>query len=76
MRQIHKRFTAQLVNVMLRDRLAKQDIKIALSIIIGRAKELGYYQPHPRNKVHDGEVVTTAIGALIQHDASESFFIA
>ncbi len=54
----------------IRDRLAKHDIKIALSTIIGRARGLGCYQPHPRKKVHDREVVTTAIGALIQHDAS------
>jgi hypothetical protein len=31
---------------------------------------LGCYQPHPRKKAHDREVLTTAIGALIQHDAS------
>jgi len=54
----------------IRDRLAKHDIKVALSTIIGRAKALGCYQPHPRKKVHDREVVTTAIGTLIQHDAS------
>jgi len=54
----------------IRDRLAKHDIKIALSTIIGRARSLGCYQSHPRKKVHDREVVTTAIGALIQHDAS------
>jgi hypothetical protein len=54
----------------IRDRLAKHDIKIALSTIIGRAKSLGCYQPHSRKKAHDREVVTTAIGALIQHDAS------
>jgi hypothetical protein len=54
----------------IRDRLAKHDIKIALSTIIGRAKGLGCYQPHPRKKAHDREVLTTAIGALIQHDAS------
>jgi len=54
----------------IRDRLAKHDIKIALSTIIDRARSLGCYQPHPRKKVHDREVVTTAIGALIQHDAS------
>ena len=54
----------------IRDRLAKHDIKIALSTIIGRAKGLGCYQSHPRKKAHDREVLTTAIGALIQHDAS------
>jgi hypothetical protein len=54
----------------IRDRLAKHDIKIALSTIIGRARSSGCYQPHPRKKIHDREVVTTAVGALIQHDAS------
>jgi hypothetical protein len=54
----------------VRDRLAKHHIKVALSTIIGRAKSLGCYQPHPRKKAHDREVLTTAIGALIQHDAS------
>ena len=54
----------------IRDRLAKHHIKVALSTIIDRAKGLGCYQPHPKKKAHDREVVTTAIGALIQHDAS------
>jgi len=38
--------------------------------IITRAKSPGCYQAHPRKKVNDREVVTTASGALIQHDAS------
>ena len=54
----------------IRDRLAKRGIVVALSTIIDRAKDSGCYQPRPRKKVHDREVVTTAIGALIQHDAS------
>ena len=54
----------------IRDRLAKRGITVALSTIIDRAKDLCCYQPHPRKKVHDREVITTAIGALIQHDAS------
>ena len=54
----------------IRDRLAKEGITVALSTIINRAKRLGCYQGHPRSKPHDREVVTTAIGALIQHDAS------
>jgi hypothetical protein len=54
----------------IRDRLAKQKIVVALSTIIDRAKSLDCYQTHPRKKVHEREVVTTAIGALIQHDAS------
>lgn len=54
----------------IRDRLSKCDIRVSLPTIIARAKSLGCYQPHPRKKTHDREVVTTAIGALIQHDAS------
>jgi hypothetical protein len=54
----------------IRDRLAKHGIIVALSTIIDRAKGLDCYQPQPKRKVHDREVVTTAIGALIQHDGS------
>ncbi len=54
----------------IRDRLAKQGVQVALSTIIDRAKSSGCYLPHPAKKVHDREVITTAIGALIQHDAS------
>ena len=54
----------------IRDRLAKRGIIVALSTIIDRAKSLDCYQPQPRKKIHDREVVTTAIGALIQHDGS------
>ncbi len=54
----------------IRDRLIKRDIKVSSPTIIVRAKSLGCYQPHPRKKVHDREVVTTAVGVLIQHDAS------
>jgi len=54
----------------IRDRLAKRSVIVSLPTIITRAQSLGCYQPHPRKKVHDREVVTTAIGALIQHDAS------
>jgi hypothetical protein len=54
----------------IKDRLAKRGVIVALSTIIDRAKTLGCYQPHPRKKAHDREVITSAIGALIQHDAS------
>lgn len=54
----------------IRDRLIKHRFTVSLPTIIDRAKDLGCYQPHPKKKVHDREVVTTAIGALIQHDAS------
>jgi hypothetical protein len=54
----------------IRDRLIKHDIRVSSPTIIARARKLGCYQPHPRKKVHDREVITTAIGALIQHDGS------
>ena len=53
----------------IRDRLIKRRITVALSTIIARAKDLNCYQPRPKRKAHDREVVTTAIGVLIQHDA-------
>ncbi len=54
----------------IRDRLAKQKVTVSVPTIIARAKEYGCYQARPRKKAHDREVVTAAIGALVQHDAS------
>ena len=54
----------------IRDRLVKHGVIVSSPTIIARAKDFGCYQPHPRKKAHDREVLTTAIGALIQHDAS------
>jgi hypothetical protein len=54
----------------VRDRLDKKNIRVSLPTIIRRAKEMGCYQPRRKEKAHDREVVTSAIGALIQHDAS------
>jgi hypothetical protein len=54
----------------IRDRLTKKGTTVSLSTIINRAKSLDCYQSHPRKKAHDREVITSAIGALIQHDAS------
>lgn len=54
----------------VKDRLERREIRVSLSTIIDRAKRLDCYQPQPKKKAHDREVVTTAIGALIQHDAS------
>jgi transposase len=54
----------------LRDRLKRNGIEVSLPTIIKRAKEQECYQPRRKGKVHDREVVSTAIGALIQHDAS------
>jgi len=54
----------------LRDRLRKEDIHVSLPTIIKRARQLNCYKTHRKHKIHAREVVTTAIGALIQHDAS------
>jgi hypothetical protein len=54
----------------IQDRLTKQGIEVSLSTVINRAKRLDCYQSHPRKKAHDREVITSAIGALIQQDAS------
>lgn len=55
----------------IRDRLKeKKRITVSVPTIIARAKEIGCYQPKKPKKLHDREVLTTAIGALIQHDAS------
>jgi len=54
----------------IRDRLFKRGIRISVPTIIERAKALDCYRAKSKKKAHDREVVTTAIGALIQHDAS------
>jgi transposase len=55
----------------VRDRLKeKQNIIVSVATIITRAKEIGCYYAKRSKKVHDREVLTTAIGTLIQHDAS------
>jgi transposase len=54
----------------LRDRLHKKGIQVSVPTIIKRAKRIDCYKPRRKTKIHDREVVTTAIGALAQHDAS------
>jgi transposase len=54
----------------LRDRLRKKGIQVSVPTIIERAKSIDCHKPRRRKKAHDREVVTTAIGALVQHDAS------
>lgn len=54
----------------VRDRLAKEGMIVSLSTVIDRAKRLDCYRPPHKTKAHDREVITAAIGALIQHDAS------
>jgi len=54
----------------LRDRLVKKGIGVSLTTIIDRAKRLDCYKPQAKRRVHDREVLTASIGALIQHDGS------
>ncbi len=54
----------------IKDRLEKNELRVSLPTIIDRARTLGCYKHHPQRKAHDRQVITTAIGALIQHDAS------
>lgn len=54
----------------LRDRLKQHGLRVSTTTITARAKQLGCYKPHPKGKAHDRQVVTAAIGALVQHDAS------
>jgi hypothetical protein len=53
-----------------RDRLRKKGMLVSTSTITKRAKALDCYLPHPPKKVHDRQVVTASIGAMVQHDAS------
>ena len=54
----------------LRDRLLKKGIDVSVTTIIDRAKKLGCHKPRRKRKVHDREVLTASIGALVQHDSS------
>jgi hypothetical protein len=54
----------------LRDRLRKKGMIVSATTIAKRAKTLGCYLPHPPKRVHDRQVVTASIGAMVQHDAS------
>ena len=54
----------------MRDHLKAKDITVSATTITKRAKKLDCYLPHRKQKVHDRQVITAAIGALVQHDAS------
>ncbi len=54
----------------LRDRLSQHGITVSTTTITTRAKALGCYRPLRKSQVHDRQVLTAAIGALVQHDAS------
>jgi hypothetical protein len=53
-----------------RDRLRKNGIEVSVPTIIKRAKEEECYKPRRKQKAHDRQVITSAIGEMIQHDAS------
>jgi len=55
----------------LADRLEKVGVKVSTTTIIKRAIQQGCYLPQKKKKDrHDREVITSAVGDLIQHDAS------
>jgi len=55
----------------LADRLKKIGVNVSTTTIIKRARQQGCYQAKKKKKDrHDREVITSAAGALIQHDAS------
>ena len=55
----------------INDRLKKAGISVSTTTIIKRAVQQGCYLPQRKKKDrHDREVITSAAGALIQHDAS------
>lgn len=54
----------------IQDRLAEKGVQVSLTTIIKRAKQLDCHIPRRKRKAHDREVLTAAIGALIQHDSS------
>ena len=54
----------------VRDRLHDRGIRVSVTTIISQARSLGCYQAHKKKKAHDRQMLTAAIGALVQHDAS------
>jgi hypothetical protein len=54
----------------MRDRLEAEGIKVSVTTIIDRAKELDCHKPRRRRKLHSREVLSASLGELIQHDGS------
>ncbi len=55
----------------LTERLKKVGIQVSTTTVIKRAKQQGcYIQKQKKKKHHDRQVITSATGDLIQHDAS------
>lgn len=62
-----KAYNYSYVRTRLQTRYHQQ---VALSTLIARAKQHGFYLPRRPRKVHDREVLTRYVGELIQHDSS------
>jgi hypothetical protein len=54
----------------IRDRLRADGISVSVTTIIDRAKKLNCHKPRRKRRIHDREVLTASIGALVQQDAS------
>lgn len=66
-----KRYNYSYVRNLLSE---KHGETMALSTIIKRAKEHGYFKEKPPRKVHDRVVLTNYVGELVQHDSSHHLF--
>ena len=56
----------------VRDAVVKETGEsVTAQTVINRAKEWGFYIEKPKGRAHTREVLTEAVGMLLQHDASE-----
>ncbi len=56
----------------LRDAVVKETGQsVTAQTVINRAKDWGFYIEKPKRRTHTREVLTEAVGMLLQHDASE-----
>lgn len=59
----------------VKDRLKRLGYQVSLYTIIERAKDHDYYKPRKKKaSSHERQVLTTATGALVQHDSSLHFW--
>lgn len=65
------RYNYSYVQQLLHDKYQQH---AAVSTIINRAKQEGYWKHKPPKKIHDREVITNYAGELIQHDSSHHLF--
>jgi hypothetical protein len=54
----------------IQDRLRTEGVRVSVTTIIDRAKKLDCHRPRRKRRIHDREVLTGSIGALVQQDAS------